>query len=80
MHARIPSSIYLGSPERARTAGIGPRGTNPSDCLNLGNSYSITYWQTDPGSSDLARLEGSVRLLHFIKELSWAALSLRKVN
>lgn len=60
MHARIPSSIYLGSPERARTAGIGPRGTNPSDCLNPGNSYSITYWQTDPGSSDLARLDGSV--------------------
>lgn len=53
-------SIYLGSPERARTAGIGPRGTNPSDFLNQGNSSSITYWQTDPGSSDLARLDGSV--------------------
>lgn len=30
-----------------------------------------------PGSSDLG---GKVRLLHFIKELSWAALPLRKVN
>lgn len=29
--------------ERATAAGIGPRGTNPSDCLNPGNSYSITY-------------------------------------
>lgn len=62
----ITYSIYLGSPEIATAAGIGfsallgKGGTNPSDCLNLGNSYSITYWQTDPGSSDLARLDGSV--------------------